>query len=1537
MADNALIEEVFPLTPLQQGLLVHSISDPELGLYVNQTVIELAGEVSGAELHEAWRATVARHPALRAAFVWEGIDTPVQAVRPTVTLPWTETDWRGVDTGEQDRRLAAVLAEDRTVPFDLVRAPLMRFRLFRLDGDRSLLLWTHHHLLLDGWSGTTVLDEVLLRCRAVRAGRPVELPDVPGFARYVAWLRDRPAEPAEQYWRSALAGFAEPTPLPGARATPAAEAAFDTVTVHLPAGPTAGLRAMCQARRLTPASVLQGAWALLLSRCTDRRDVVFGSVVSGRPAELDGVDAMVGLFSNTVPVRARIDEARPAADWLTDLQNGLAEAREFDHVSLASLRQYSDVPAGSELFRTIVAVENYPTRQGWAEPADGVAVRGMSSAERPHYPLTVAASVTDVLTVTCHVDRRWFEDGAVERLLGHFLVLLGALAEDPDRRLGGLPILADDELALLLGPWARGTSGPAPGRTLPEALAAQVARTPEAPAVATRDGELSYRQFAARVAATADRLRAAGAGPDDAVAVCGQRSVDLLVALWAVQWAGAFAVPVDPAYPAARQARLITDSGSRIVLLADGGRVVDGVAGLPTVEVDRSAAADGAPAPLAAPDPDHVAYAIHTSGSTGEPKAVLATHRGVLNHLGWLQREYPIGAGDRVAQRTSASFDMSVWELYWPLVTGACVLVPETDPQDAEGLAAELTELGVTVASYVPSMLTGILADPAGRLPAGLRQAFIAGEALSPGLLADLRAVCPADGINGYGPTETTVVSVAWRLPAEAPDRVLIGRPVSGARCYVLDRELRPVPVGVPGELYVAGPGLARGYLGRPGRTAERFVADPFVGDGGRMYRTGDLARWTADGELECLGRADFQIKVRGYRIEPGEIEAALLEHPGVRQAVVLARDDDGHGNRLVAYLTADGAAPSGTEVRDFLAERLPAHLVPGIMVWLERLPLTVSGKVDRAALPEPSHERDAGSGFVSPLTEAEKALGQVWEEVLGVEGVGATDNFFELGGDSILSLLVISRAARVGLRLLPRHFFEYQSLAELAAVAEWLDGPVSVPSSADGRQDGETALTPIQHWFFEHDFHTPGHWNLGLFFALDAPEDLAPVVTALRSAVAAVVDRHAALRTRFTTGPEGPVAEVLPFAQDAADAAVSVLPVAPGPDWPAALAAALASVQEFDLERPPLLRAVVLDGGGPDRRRLLLAAHHLVVDGVSWRILMEDLAAGYEAAATGRAITLPPASTPVGEWAGALAKLARGADITADREFWLDQTRDRGHRLPVREGADRAPLAGDVVHIRTGLEREETRQLLQEVPRAYRTHIDDALLTAVGQAFGEVGAAGPMLLALEGHGREQHLVEGADLTRTVGWLTSIAPVRLDVPTTGPGEALRAVKEQLRAVPHHGLGHGLLRYLGDDREPLRGPEPEVSFNYLGQLYGAAPARDGRSDDDPGRLRLRPAPEAEPVAHHPGSRRPHLLDITGITTDGRLGLTFSFSPDQLPAAWVERLATATTDRLRALVEHCVAVTSEGATPSDFPESGLDQQQLDILLGDLTSGS
>jgi amino acid adenylation domain-containing protein/non-ribosomal peptide synthase protein (TIGR01720 family) len=1059
----------------------------------------------------------------------------------------------------------------------------------------------------------------------------------------------------------------------------------------------------------------------------------------------------------------------------------------------------------------------------------------------------------------------------------------------------------------------------------------QAERTPAAVALVSGGEELTYAELNSRANRLAHYLRARGVRADTPVGLCLERSAEMVVAMLGVLKAGGAYVPLDPEYPRERLAFMLADCGARLLLTQR--RASEGLPQHAAEEVRLDAdwpeiAQSPDTKPEEAAEPENLAYVIYTSGSTGRPKGVMVTHRALFNHMAWMQRRFRFAGHDRIIQKTPFSFDASVWELFAPLLVGArLVLAAPGGHQDPAYLLSFMAEQGITALKIVPSLLERLLEQEGIERCRSLRYVFCGAEAMPLKLAERFFARADAKLFNLYGPTEAAIDVTCWACePGHGRRSIPIGNPIINTQVYVLDARMRAVPLGVSGELYVGGENLARGYLSRPELTAERFVPHPFSRTpGARLYRTGDIVRWNDEGELEYLGRNDQQVKVRGYRIETGEIEAALFEREEVGQAVVLVREEEGRGKQLAAFVCpADGVAPDGKELREHLQARLPEYMVPASIAVLERMPLTPSGKIDRQALLKvKTGEGARADEYEGARDEVEAQLAQIWQDVLGVERVGIRDNFFELGGDSIISIQIVSKANQLGLPLRVRQIFQHRTIAELAGVVRASSGADSVRQPAPDEAAGEVALTPIQRRFFGLGLLNPHHFNQAVMLAADSRPDAA----ALEAVLQKLVSHHASLRLRFSHGEQG-------WQQSYAEAETHQLLLTIDLSHLSTDEAAqrlrldeeVAAAQAgLDISEGPLLRAALFELGAEEGWRLLLVIHHLAVDGVSWRVLLEDLQTGYGQARRGQEVRLPPPTASFGRWSRELRRYAASDELRAQLPYWTDARRREARLLPVDyEGGENG--VGSVESVEVELTEEETRALLQEVPRAYQTSAEEALTAALALAFKGWTGESALLVDFEGHGREEDVAEGLDVSRTVGWFTSVYPVLLEV--EGDAEAaLMGVKEQLRGVPARGVGYGVLRYLSADEgvsEALEGmPEAEVSFNYLGQLDQVL--------DEGGEFSA--AAESVGAAQGLDNGRSHLLAVNALVAGGRLRASFGYSRTAHRRETIEALAEGFCAALRELFEKS-GVTQREAAPLNESQEGL-LGQWNPVAGDDTS--
>jgi amino acid adenylation domain-containing protein/non-ribosomal peptide synthase protein (TIGR01720 family) len=1211
-------EDAYFLSSLQEGLLFHSLDEPAVGMYVLQIGCTLVGRLDLPAFEAAWQQVIERHPPLRTAFAWKSGARPLQVVGRKVRLPLVQEDWSDLPAEERQRRWADFVAADRRRGFDLSRAPLMRLALIREADDRHRLLWTHHHLIMDGWSEARVLGEVFTLYEARAEGREPALPVAPPFRHYISWLGRQDLAAAEAFWRSSLAGFVEPTPLlAGSERTPgAASGRQEHSKRRLPEAAVASLTALARARQITVGTLAQAAFVLLLGHYSGKDDIVFGVTVSGRPPELADVDTMVGMFINTLPFRVDVHPAQALSPWLCGLQERLIEMRQFEHSPLVQVQGWSDVPRGLPLFDTYMVFQNYPVERVLDRRDRPLRVEDAEWLTKASYPLIFESSTS--LNLDVFYDTERFESVVIARLLGHLEALLTGFTAHPEGRLIDVPLLTEAEVSQLRVEW-RGAVLPGGGEDcLHELCAAQTARASAAIAVEASGEHLTCRELDARATRLADLLGRLDCGPEVVVGVFLERSVDLAVALLAVLKAGAAYLPLDPSYPRDRLAWMLEDSGAPVVIMDRSLAEVFPSFGGRTVHPGDEWGSEGAPVPPAV-SPDQGAYLIYTSGSTGRPKGVVNTHRAILNRLLWMQEEFPLGAHDAVLQKTPLSFDASIWEIFLPLLTGArLVLARPGGEKDPSYLARVVTEREITVLQLVPSLLAAFLECEEVTGCVSLRRIFSGGEALP----AELRDRCLAqlDAVlcNLYGPTECSIDATYWVCHRDDRRRpVPVGRPIANTVIRVLDAHARLVPAGVAGELHIAGRGLARGYLGRPDLTAERFVPDPFgESPGERLYKTGDVARHRPDGIVEYLGRADHQVKIRGFRIELGEIESVLSQHPSIREVAVLAKPARAGGQQLVAYLVPASAAPPPelAELRLFAREKLPEHMLPGAFVVQKSLPKAPSGKLDRRALAgiEPDQDR---VGFERPRTLVQELLAYVWAEVLAVPEVGAKDDFFELGGHSLLVMQVTTRVKAIfGVKLRLRAFFEKRTLEGVAEVIEAAirsgERAEAPPITAVPR-DLPLPLSFAQQRLWFIDQLEPGSplYNLPAAVRMRGRLD----VRAFDATLAAITARHEVLRTAFPAIHGQPFQVIAP----ARRLPLSVVDLgdlgAERREGEVVRLAVEDASRPFDLARGPVLRACLLLLEYK-QYVALLNVHHIASDAWSLGIFLHELEVLYRA-----------------------------------------------------------------------------------------------------------------------------------------------------------------------------------------------------------------------------------------------------------------------------------------------------------------------------------
>ncbi len=1557
--------------------------------------VRLLGDLDLDVLEAALVEVTQRHESLRSSFLEiPHLPFPLQVVHEEAPQRWRLLDLSLVDRYQQDLEVEALLEQETTRSWRLVSRQLMRITLVRLGIAEHLLLLHLPALCADYHTLETLMAE-LATCyqpheEVAAYARPMPYTQFAEWQKQLLELDEASEE--RQFWaQKDLEGFGS-LRLPFEHRRPL-EAPFLPRHLRWALSPTTlyEIGAFLGADSHATGAFAFSTWLILLGRLCDQSRVGVAYRSNGRAYE--DLEQTLGLFEKYLPVQEQLHDERSFLDLLHQVQATLQEVEDWQEYF-----EWSQV-FDQDLAPFCFELRHWPRKLESAD-IEFEAARLYACSHRFKLKLSCVVS-HDGLSFELHYDPEVYRRRDIQRLADEYETLLRSAGSDPGRPLRQLELLSQGERQALLREFTGKDAAGYARRPLHEWIQETVHQYPERTAVVCGHYAVSFRELEQRANRLAHLLQHLGAGPEVLVGISMERSAELVVGLLAILKAGAVYVPLDPEYPRQRLEFMLQDS--RVPILLTQERLAVSLPSRRTtlvlVGTDGTAQAldrrseDGL-VPVPPPDPgdeqapdvdlrgDAGAYAIYTSGSTGQPKAALISHGAIVNRLQWMQEAFHLDVDDTVIQKTPFSFDVSVWEFFWPLMTGArLVLARPGGHRDAAYLVRLVRRQAVSVVHFVPSMLQFFVGEAGVAHCDTLRLVVCSGEPLPPDLEQRTLQSLQADLYNLYGPTEAAVDVTSWRCVGEdgEGDSVPIGRPITNIRILLLDEELQPVPVGVPGELYIAGAGLGRGYLGRPALTAQAFVPDPFSTSlGDRMYRTGDLARGRSDGAIDFLGRTDAQVKIRGFRVEPGEIEAVLSLHEGLRQCAVVPREDLPGDLRLVAYYVpsdspsaASMPGEAGSEpvtpqsLRAWLSRQVPEYLVPAAFVPLPQLPLTPSGKLDRKSLPAP--ERALGRSAAPPRDATEELMVEVWCKVLGLDTVGIHDDFLELGGDSILSLQIVAAANQAGLSLVPAHLFQHRTIATLAEVA----GSAAIVQAEQEPVAGPVPLTPIQRWFFERHTRRPEHWNQSL--QLVPRHRLESVL--LSAAVSRLEVLHDALRLRFEHDSHGWHQRCLTLDEAAAegDRVLAVdLSTLPPADRPAALAATAARLQaSLALGGGPLLRLALIELGQPDGvdaeavhpegahpegadpeglygQRLLIILHHLVVDGLSWRVLLSDLEQLYAALEAGETPQMPAKTASYRQWSEALALRAQEPSVAGELEYWLALPWDDIVPLPLDAFVDGELLAtgpADVEELAQcntvesaetlilEFSAEDTHSLLTAVPRAYRTEIDDVLITALARTLSRWTGSTSLLFDHEGHGRGA-LGDALDVSRTVGWFTSLFPVVLDFAQgSDPGAALVSVKEQLRRLPEGGSGYGMLRYLdsqGDAALRLRQlPAAQVLFNYLGQVDR------GRDEDSQWQPLL--ADTLTLGERAPEGRRSHPLEVDALVREGRLRVRWTYSKNLHRPETIARVAEFFDTALTSLIRHCLEPERGGYTASDFAAADLPAPQLDALLAELGGGA
>ncbi len=1546
--------EVFRLSPQQEHLW--AALPAQGGPFRVQALISIEGKCDTEVLQNALVHVIEKHEILRTTFVYLPESRINGQVVHEFLAPLLEThNLIELSDEKQNAEIDRFFLEAANRSFNFEHGPLLHISLLRLSERTTILLITQPALCSDSVSIANLVQEISHSYAACMLNQ--ELPgETMQYADIAEWqydiLESDDGLTGRKFWKKQDASNGLGLELPFEKQhSEANRFKPQTLSSVIERDIEQKLQSFIRQHNISTDAFLLTVWQILLWQLTGQKEMIIGVANDGR--EYEEIEEVLGLFEKNLPLCCHLEAINRFSGLSVQTRDKLGEIDKWQgSFSWEKITNSIDNPAETDFFPVCFAFKDQLQPDTTGDICFAI-LRQLDCVKRFNLKLA-GIQHHDKLEISFHYDASLFQKTDIQRLVNQLSTLIARILTHPDVIISELPILCESEYHRLVLDFNDTRAEYPRDKCIHHLIEEQAQRTPNNLAVVFEDQQLSYSELNSRANQLANHLRTLGVGPNILVALCIDRSLEMIIGILGILKAGGVYVPLDPTYPRERLNFILEDTGAQVLLTRQQiGKKLFGSQSSVTQELRvlyldadwENVAKRSESLQVSDVRPQDLVYVIYTSGSTGTPKGVVVTHQNLVCSDS-SRTDFYTEPVDRFLLLSSIAFDSSVVGIFWTLTQGGTlVLIDEETQKDPNYLAEQIIKHRISHLLTLPSFYGLILARLNTPQFDTLRTVIVAGEPCPKTLIDRHKELLTDTALySEYGATETTVFSSVCDCLVQKLNIAPIGDPISNAQMYLLNSSLQPVPVGVLGEVYFGGDGLAQGYLNRPELTAERFIPNPFSKEpGARLYQSGDLARHRADGDIEFIGRTDEQVKIRGYRIELGEVEATCSQHPAVLEVVVVAKslgelpaDPDqpdgkdleratGSGlevvpdaKRLVAYVVATmQQAPTINELRQFLLKKMPGFMVPSVFVFLEALPRTPNGKVDRRALPAPSSARpELGQTYVAPHTEVEKGLSKIWAEVLGLGRVGSHDNFFELGGDSILSIQIVSRANQAGFGITPRQIFEHQNIAELSRVA----GSTRTIIAEQNTVEGFSPLTPIQHWFFELDPPAPHHWNISLMLKVhrSLSADL------LERAGQKLLEHHDALRMRFSPGSDqqqastdtGETAPVDIVDLSSLEAAIQEATLEKK---------ASESQAKLNIEKGPAMRFVLFDLGQGQPLRLLWVLHHLVADVVSWRILLEDLQTAVQQIKQDEDIQLPPKTSSFKLWSERLKDHAQSVKLQDELSYWLSEPRKHAPALPTDfpESLYTNTVKSEST-VTIGLGKEETRQLLQEVPAVYNTQINDVLLTALVQSFFQLTGSRSLFIDLEGHGRED-IWEDVDLSRTVGWFTTSFPVLLQMEETADLlENLRLIKEQLRSIPGNGIGYGLLRYLNETSGIVERlstlPQPQINFNYLGQL--------DQIQQDSSFFSL--TSETSGIERDPMGKRPHLLEIVGSVIGGSLRLDWSYSKNIFERTTIETLAEYFMQALHSLINRCQSTDLRKYTPSDFEEFQWDQDELDNIM-------
>ncbi|WP_331846023.1 amino acid adenylation domain-containing protein [Paenibacillus haidiansis] len=1514
--DKNNVEDIFALSPLQEGMVFQFINETSEHTNIIQFSVTIHGALDVNKFHEAWKHVFNNNEVLRTIFRWEGIQKPVQIV-----LKHTEMDFEYTNVSDEEAVNRQILIEQIKTraknAIDIRFKPIV-IRLCKTSMDKYEMIITNHHILYDGWSNSIILNEFIDSYCQLYHGQPLTTTHKNKYKSFIKQIEQCDKEKSDKYWEQYFNGFSEKTSLPKIKGTANSSISVNHVKYTFTEEETNLIHAYLKTHKISLATLFFSAWGILLQKYNDTDDVVFGTTVSGRNVALKGIDNMVGLFINTIPLRIMAKDDDTIENLFQNVSNMLLEREQYEHTPLVKIKHHSRMT--DNLFDSIVVVENYPLDINKLQN-NILTAESFRIDENNGFDLTLMVTLIHSIEITLMYRGEVFEREIVNALMNHLVNIIKQMLENSLTRISSIDLLSNDEKNKILFTFNDTKAELSNDETLHKLFEKQVQTTPNKVAVLYNDAKLTYNELNNKANQLARRLRQLGIKEGSVVCIMTDRSFEMMIGLMAILKSGGAYLPLSKDYPAERIDYILKDSGAQ-VLLADIGTPYFDHSGIDFMDLSDEANYLGDASNLETDsNGNSLAYILYTSGSTGKPKGVMVEHYTVINYIKFRQRKCPIGERDVILQKTTYTFDVSVWELFWWSFYGAsvCMLKPEAEKEPKEIIEA-VYKYRVTMMHFVPSMLGTFLEyvrhDLDGEKVKSLRYVFSSGEALlmqHVNLFNELLyKKYDIKLVNLYGPTEATIDVTYYECFSDHDlDKVPIGKPIDNVKLLVLDKHLNLVPVGVKGELFISGHCLARGYFNNPGLTSEKFIENPYL-PGYKMYKSGDLVRWLPDGNIEYFGRKDNQVKIRGFRIELEEIRTHILQIEGIREAVVLVREKDSGDNYLCAYYATD-ADIDLLHIKKQLKNVLPGYMIPSYFVKMEKLPIGLNGKMNTKALPEPDNAFPAAHKYIEPRNEIEEKLCLAFQEILGINKVGIRDDFFDLGGDSIKAIQIASWLNNHQLSVQVKDILRHPAIEDLYDF-------IVVKDNTEPAQmiSGEFQLSPIQKWFFEKDFENMNHWNQFVILNSKTKLEKETIIKVFNK----IIEHHDTLRIKFSRrngkyiqayGEVG--TEYYNF---------KVIDLTQSSDLEDAMKKETDKIQGMvDIEKGPAIQLGLFKTAYGDR--LLIVIHHLLVDGISWRIIIEDFINGYQKVSSNTPFYLDSKTDSYKKWVETINDNNVRKSCMKDLSYWQKIESVETNRLPMdRSNKDNKSYNSDTIEVE--LSEKDTFDFVKNANKAYRTNSEDLLLAALGIALAKwINSDGKFKINMEGHGREE-VSDHVNVTRTIGWFTSIYPVLLDINMNKHlSYIIKSVKENLRNVPNHGFSYNVLKYSGDsengEREIITVSNTDtISFNYLGEFTLTAPCDWLDTSNINAGLSVSPA-----------SERVYDLEIYGMIIDKKLTFTFSYNKEAIDPIQLKKLIDYFIGSLEEIKQHCINKKHMELTAYDLGCTGLDIDEFDTLIG------